>query len=79
MGNAKMIHVDEEQRIWNCCQQGDPYMLIVQDGDIVRNAIKGDFDMKLVFQFIINFLEFKTDAKTKSALADFIIELSKNL
>ena len=79
MAKSKLIPFDEEQRIWNCCQQGDPYMLIVQDGDIVRNVIKGDFDMKLVFQFIINFLEFKKDEKTKSALADFIIELSKNL
>lgn len=71
--------IDEERRLFNCCASGDPYLIIVQDGDVVRSAIKEGFSIGLVFEFILNHVEFADNEETKSELANFIIELSKKL
>lgn len=71
--------INEERKILNCCANGDPFFIIVQDGDVVRSAIKEDFPIGLVFDFLTNHVDYANNPETKNQLSNFIIELSKRL
>lgn len=72
---TKLILEGDEAKELVLAAIGNPYLIIVEKDDNVYSKVTNGFDVGLVFEWIKRLA--KEDKAFKEALADFVIDLSK--
>lgn len=75
-----MVQVDDRiKNLFRMAAHGDPYFIMVEDGDAVQMAISKTFNLGALLNFILAMADEETDPENKEILANFVIDMSKKI